>query len=100
MVLTESIILCKINAISIWCIETFYLVTKNTNLESSTIHLVGVNIIEINYNYYITTLIYFYTNVLIHYYTNVLIHYYTNVLIHYYTNVLQTNVLQTNVFLH
>ena len=35
------------NAISEWGIETFYLATKNTNLGSSTIHLVGVNIIEV-----------------------------------------------------
>ena len=41
------IILCKINAISEWGIEIFYLVTKNTNLGSSTIHLVGVDMIEI-----------------------------------------------------
>ena len=37
----------KIDAISGWGIETFYLVRKNTNLESSTIHLVGVDTIEI-----------------------------------------------------
>ena len=30
-----------------WGIETFYPVTKNTNLESSTIHLIGVDMIEI-----------------------------------------------------
>ena len=29
-----------------WGIDTFYQVTKNTNLGSSTIHLVGVDIIE------------------------------------------------------
>ena len=47
MVLTERIILCKINAISGWGIETFYLVTRNTNLGLSAIHLVGVDMIEI-----------------------------------------------------
>ena len=44
---TERIILRKINTISGCGIETFYLDTKNTNLGLSTIHLVGVNMIEI-----------------------------------------------------
>ena len=42
----ENKCICKINAISGWGIETFYLVTKNTNLGSS-IHLLGVDFIEI-----------------------------------------------------
>ena len=45
--LTERIILCKINKISGWGIETFYLATKNTNFGLSTIHLVGVDMVEI-----------------------------------------------------
>ena len=45
--LTERIILSKINEISGWVIQTFYLVTKNTNLGAPTIHLVGVDMIEI-----------------------------------------------------
>ena len=45
--LTERIILCKINTISRWGIKTFYLDTKNTNFGLSTIHLVGVDMIEI-----------------------------------------------------
>ena len=52
--MTERIVLSKINAISGWCIETFYLDTKNTNLGLSTIYLVGVDRIEIcrfNVNY-------------------------------------------------
>ena len=43
----ERIIVWKINAISGWCIETFYLGSKITNFGSSTIHLVGVDTIEI-----------------------------------------------------
>ena len=46
-ILMERIILCKINAISGWVIETVYLVIKNTNLGSSTIHLVCEDMIEI-----------------------------------------------------
>ena len=42
----ERIILCKLYAIS-GGIETFYIITKNTNLGSSTIYLVVVDMIEI-----------------------------------------------------
>ena len=45
--MTERIILCKINTISGWGTETFYLDTKNIYLGLSTIHLVGVDITEI-----------------------------------------------------
>ena len=50
------IIWCKINALSGWGIETFNILPsqKNTNLGSSPIHLVGVDMIEIakfNINY-------------------------------------------------
>ena len=47
MFLTERIILCKINTISGWGLETFYLDTKNSNLGLSAIHLVGRDMIEI-----------------------------------------------------
>ena len=43
----ERIILCEINAIIGWGIETFYLITKNANLGSSTINLLGLDMIEI-----------------------------------------------------
>ena len=42
-----EIILRKINTINGRGIETFYLDTKNTNLGLSSIHLVGVDMIEI-----------------------------------------------------
>ena len=45
--ISDRIILCKINAISGRGIETFYPVKKITNLGSSTIHLVDVDLIEI-----------------------------------------------------
>ena len=38
--LTDRIISCKINTISGWGTETFYIDTKNTNLGLSTINLV------------------------------------------------------------
>ena len=38
--------ICKINAISGWAIETFYLVTQK-KLGSSAVHLVGVDMIDI-----------------------------------------------------
>ena len=43
----QRIILWEINAISEWGIETFYLVTKNANCGSSSIHLLCVDMIEI-----------------------------------------------------
>ena len=47
MVSDFYIILCKINTVSGWGVEAFYLDTKNTNLGLSTIHLVGADMIEI-----------------------------------------------------
>ena len=43
----ERIMLCKIYAISGWGIETLYLITKNANLGSSAIYLLGVDMTEI-----------------------------------------------------
>ena len=37
----------KCNKWSVWGLETFHPVTKNTNLGSSTINIVGVDMIEI-----------------------------------------------------
>ena len=42
-----------------WCIETFYIITKNANLGSSTIYLLSVDMIE-NANSKLITKTHFY----------------------------------------
>ena len=43
----KTIILCEVYVISGWGIWTFYLIKKNSNLESSTTYLFGVDMIKI-----------------------------------------------------